>query len=60
MVGIMYYANGDVYSGLWANDKWNGHGILKTSDGKEIKGDFVDNVLHNAEFTYTIDHEQQR
>ena len=56
----MYYANGDVYSGLWANDKWNGHGILKTSDGKEIKGDFVDNVLHNAEFTYTIDHEQQR
>ena len=56
----MFYANGDVYSGCWARDKWNGHGILKTSDGKEVEGDFVDNVLHNADLTYAVDHANER
>ena len=60
ILGIMYYANGDVYNGAWANDKWNGHGVLKTSDGKQIEGDFVDNVHHNAEFTYSVEQGQNR
>ena len=51
----MYYENGDVYRGQWANDKWNGHGILKSSDGKEVEGDFIDNVMHNAELTYSVE-----
>ncbi|MCB8818319.1 cell wall-binding repeat-containing protein [Desulfosporosinus shakirovi] len=41
--GKYTWANGDVYSGEWKNDKMNGRGVLVYSDGTEYSGTFVDN-----------------
>lgn len=35
-----------VYEGSWANDYYNGRGILRRKDGAVYQGDFVDSEFH--------------
>ena len=36
-------ADGSIYEGSWLNDKMNGIGKFKQSDGTEYEGEFKDN-----------------
>jgi hypothetical protein len=38
VLGEMSYANGDVYSGGWLDDVWNGTGKLITNKGDIYEG----------------------
>ena len=41
--GIMFYADGKTYEGQFREDKYNGHGTLRSARGNIIyKGEFVD------------------
>lgn len=48
---VRYYLNG-VYSGEWAENNMNGHGIFTEVDGRSLEGNFRDGLGH-GEFTIT-------
>ncbi len=56
----MHYANGDVYSGLWAKNEYHGQGRLKytTRSGKyyELEGVWKSTVKRRSEQYDSPDH----
>jgi hypothetical protein len=47
--GVLLRANGERYAGDWKDDKPNGKGQLRHTDGTLIMGDFVDGKLDKSE-----------
>jgi hypothetical protein len=45
-MGRLTYANGDIYSGSWENDKRSGKGELRTSQGSTLKGMWENDAIH--------------
>ena len=43
--GVQKYFNGDIYEGLWRNDRWHEFGCFRWADGTEYLGEFKDGIF---------------
>lgn len=53
--GTYTWANGEIYSGYWLNNKRNGVGINKFADGRRYDGEWKDDLKHGFGIEVYID-----
>jgi hypothetical protein len=46
--GVLFYGNGDIYRGEWANDAKSGKGQYLFFNGNQVEGSFKDNSLNGV------------
>lgn len=42
----MTHANGDIYEGMWKDDKANGFGVFIDTNNARYEGEWVDDTQH--------------
>ena len=45
-MGTLVHADGDIYEGMWLNDKAHGHGTYRHANGATYVGDWFEDKQH--------------